>query len=450
MATLLEVLRDVTLGVYALLAVLSFIRWRRRRDQASMWVMLTFALLAIVIIAGRVIPESDDRVIEFLETLLVAALLLTPYFLYRTATSFAPAPRSSDYVAMALTTIVVVAAVALPPFPEEGEPQPLYFRVFVYAVLVQWTVVSLMAAVRFWRGGRGETSVVRRRTRLLSAGAAALSLAIIVSGVASPGSEANVAAVVIQSLGIISAFAFFLGFAPPSWLLEVWRRRELDELRQAAIELMNAETTEEAAGKVLPRAVRLVGARGVTLKGTDGTIIATHGDAAAPEAPADSVTFDYSYGSLEVLTSRYTPFFGEGEIKLLGSLGALLNLSLERIAADQMRIDLETSKLKRRQALEINDNVVQGLAVAKYAFDMGDESKARSAVEQTLKAARSIISDLIDEAGGETLFGSSPLLRSEAAPRFDAPSRSAEGAPRREEEQDADSGIAPHDAGRDG
>ena len=55
---------------------------------------------------------------------------------------------------------------------------------------------------------------------------------------------------------------------------------------------------------------------------------------------------------------------------------------------------------RRRQALEINDNVVQGLTVAKYALDAGNHDEARRAIEHTLVSARQIMTELL-EAGEE-------------------------------------------------
>ena len=54
----------------------------------------------------------------------------------------------------------------------------------------------------------------------------------------------------------------------------------------------------------------------------------------------------------------------------------------------------------RRQALELNDNVMQGLTVAKYALDVGNYEHARRAIEHTLVSARQIITELL-EAGDE-------------------------------------------------
>ena len=57
---------------------------------------------------------------------------------------------------------------------------------------------------------------------------------------------------------------------------------------------------------------------------------------------------------------------------------------------------LHEEQLRRRQALEINDNVVQGLTVAKYALDAGNLDEARKAIEHTLVSARQIMTRLLD------------------------------------------------------
>jgi hypothetical protein len=84
---------------------------------------------------------------------------------------------------------------------------------------------------------------------------------------------------------------------------------------------------------------------------------------------------------------------------------------VERDRAEHYLLEIHEGDLRQRQALEINDNVVQGLAIAKYALDAGDDAKAYEAVSRTLVSARTIISDLL---GGEDL-GPGDLLRGEAA-----------------------------------
>jgi hypothetical protein len=61
----------------------------------------------------------------------------------------------------------------------------------------------------------------------------------------------------------------------------------------------------------------------------------------------------------------------------------------------------DTLSAQQRQAMEINNTVVQGLSVAKYAFDEGQVETGRRAVEQTLERAQQIICDLLEDALAE-------------------------------------------------
>lgn len=46
--------------------------------------------------------------------------------------------------------------------------------------------------------------------------------------------------------------------------------------------------------------------------------------------------------------------------------------------------------------LQANDDIVQGLAAAKMALELGETEMAQQAVEVTLITAKSIVTDLID------------------------------------------------------
>ena len=60
-------------------------------------------------------------------------------------------------------------------------------------------------------------------------------------------------------------------------------------------------------------------------------------------------------------------------------------------------------KARQRSALEINDNIVQGLALAQYRYEMGDPERAHEAVVRTLTAARAMMSDLVDPVSGMSI-----------------------------------------------
>lgn len=72
-------------------------------------------------------------------------------------------------------------------------------------------------------------------------------------------------------------------------------------------------------------------------------------------------------------------------------------------------------KERQRQALELNDNIVQGLVAAEMALRLNERDMSAEAIERTLVKARSIITDLLGEAGSEIELGPGDLVRARAA-----------------------------------
>lgn len=75
---------------------------------------------------------------------------------------------------------------------------------------------------------------------------------------------------------------------------------------------------------------------------------------------------------------------------------------------------LSEVRLRRRQAVEINDNVVQGVTAATYALELGDVEGCQAYLSRTLEAARTMMNDLIEPLGDDDLEAGD-LVRAEAA-----------------------------------
>ena len=93
-------------------------------------------------------------------------------------------------------------------------------------------------------------------------------------------------------------------------------------------------------------------------------------------------------------------------------LGTALDVT-ERKRAEEYDTKLRELESNRIHALQINDNIVQGLTVAKYAVEMGRLDIASEALESTLAGAKHIVRDLLSEAEGGVQEGS--LIRTEPA-----------------------------------
>ena len=64
----------------------------------------------------------------------------------------------------------------------------------------------------------------------------------------------------------------------------------------------------------------------------------------------------------------------------------------------------EDIKVRQRQALEIHDDILQGLATAKLSFELGEGKEGLRAVEETLAASRRIITGLLGDERTEIAF----------------------------------------------
>lgn len=80
-------------------------------------------------------------------------------------------------------------------------------------------------------------------------------------------------------------------------------------------------------------------------------------------------------------------------------------------AQEETAVRLAEAVQARRQAGELNDNVVQGLTAALYAVELGDLERTRAYVSETLSNASRMLDDLV-------LAGGDPTLQREAAARI--------------------------------
>jgi PAS domain S-box-containing protein len=126
-------------------------------------------------------------------------------------------------------------------------------------------------------------------------------------------------------------------------------------------------------------------------------------------------------GSVRLLSSRGQVITNERSepVKIIGSCLDVTDTRrvIEDLAATERR--LAEIDDRRNQALEINDNVVQGLATASYALQLGMTEEASVAVQGTLFAARSMIDERLSHGGADV--EAAGWVRERPAPAFLSP-----------------------------
>ncbi len=176
------------------------------------------------------------------------------------------------------------------------------------------------------------------------------------------------------------------------------RFRRLIEAAPEAILVVDAQDTIVQAN---PRAAQILGAdpcgralRDVLPSSRDGQSLPGHSVA------GDDLLLDVSrVGFSESDQQPMTAYF--------------LADARPRLDREAMATRLGESQQRRRQALEINDNVVQGLTSAVYALDQDDLGSAHSFLERTLASARVMMDDLLEPRGQDLRAGD--LIRMEPA-----------------------------------
>jgi PAS domain S-box-containing protein len=324
-----QVLQMLQALVYSGVFLASLVHSRRHRGAASAWLMASFGVLAAVVLAGQVLPEEPGgTAYEWITKALIAVLVLFPYCLYRFTASMIRPARWVDVAAVVLTGSVAILPLFFPPLPRGDAPVPTWAEVYVVGLLTQWVFLSGVVAVRLWRAGRRQPTVARRRMRTMSVGAIGLALALVVGGELGQNAATDIA---VGTLVLVAGPLMLVGFAPPRILRVVWRRGEEADLRDAARSLIRATTTAEVAHTLLPHARRLVGAAAASIEAPDGSLIASDGTVDAPDLTGRPVIrVPLRIGQLVVVTSPFTPFFGNDEVGELRGLAAQADLALTR------------------------------------------------------------------------------------------------------------------------
>lgn len=75
----------------------------------------------------------------------------------------------------------------------------------------------------------------------------------------------------------------------------------------------------------------------------------------------------------------------------------------------------EDMKDRQRRAMEINDDIVQGLTVAKLSLELGEQDRSEQAMNAALASASRIITELLGRAEADISLGAGSMHRDAAA-----------------------------------
>lgn len=330
-------------------AVVAWRASRRQGGNAAWWPAAAFGVLSLGFLATAALPVQSERALfAWAWKAVVATLVLAPYCLYRFT-------ASSSRLATAMTAGVVFATAWVPAIPVAGSASPWWWPWYAGAVAVQWTTLSVAAAVRMWRAGRGRPYVARRRMQVMAAGVVVMDIAVVLSAILGGGVQP-----VAHAVGLAGSLLLAAGYAPPPFLRTVWRRPDTARVRNAEVALLRAETAEDVAAVILPHVTRILGGVGSVLVDAAGAVVHADGldaeqAAALAATPAAAGVLERSLhsGRLVVQVSPWAPAPGGEEAGYLERLAMLTELALgraelltdereSRARAERAHADMET------------------------------------------------------------------------------------------------------------
>lgn len=264
------------------------------RRQAPWEAAAMFGVIAAGVLLTNLASGPASRTAGWLFILGAVIILTKPYLLVRLLNSIRPVPRRVSRLILAGLMIVwgITIAVSPPPIP----PPPAV-QVAILAVMAYVVAVESYAVVEFIRGALESPGVNRRRLSLATAGSALFAVAIFVEGIRlaiyGPTYPGLIWEVLLAVSVAAAGLSYYLGFAPPGWLLQAWQLFELRRFLRERTDLSAGARAAETLDRLAVAATRATGATNSVATLWDESrevLVARTSDGGLPEIPISAVT----------------------------------------------------------------------------------------------------------------------------------------------------------------
>jgi signal transduction histidine kinase len=201
---------------FILLGGITVVDYLRYRDNTRRDIALMFSALATPFVI-QVFTSISGHQISWLNRLGILVLVAQPYLLLRLVQHFrsvTPLISRGALMGVGLSWMLVIVFPTLPVL--------IRLAMFIYFV-----GINGYAALAFIQSALTTIGVVRHRLRFASMGSGLLAALLVLIGLSAIHTLRDFMAPLVLMVGIASALAFYLGFAPPRWLLRTWQLHEL-------------------------------------------------------------------------------------------------------------------------------------------------------------------------------------------------------------------------------
>lgn len=210
-----DFLRIVSQVIFFLVFLLTLAGALRRRTRANLDIALFFGAFGLTIATTWIDRALGISPSPLLMVITTAAVVALPYLLLRLVDDFSRVPVA---VRRGAEVGLVAAILGLAVVPV---PYPLPFVGFL---VLYFVALALYDAAAFVGQSFRAQSVTRRRTQAIALGTLGLGLLILFAGLRLANPNATIDFNMLSQLAsVLTAMAYYVGFAPPSWLRRSWQ-----------------------------------------------------------------------------------------------------------------------------------------------------------------------------------------------------------------------------------
>jgi signal transduction histidine kinase len=231
-------LQFLTQALFVVVFAAVLVRAARRSLRAHVDTALLFGALALIVARQWANQYFGVAETQLLDVIVATLLMALPYLHVRLVEDFARVPR---WLVRGAEAGLAASFACIAGYAIAGMSLPLPL---VVALIAYFVVVEVYAATRFVREARTAGGVTRRRMQAVAAGSGLLGAVIflILPAQVFPA-LAPLLDVVNHLCGLACGLAYFVGFAPPSWLRRAWQEPELRVFLSRAASLPRLPTT---------------------------------------------------------------------------------------------------------------------------------------------------------------------------------------------------------------